>query len=160
VAIVASEEADRWMRAAIEEADAGAEEGEVPVGCVLVDTAGAVVARAHNLRERLADPTAHAEVLALRDAARKAGTWRLEGITAYVTLEPCAMCAGAFVHARVGRVVHGCDDPKAGSLVRLFRIGQDTRLNHRFEIVGQVLAEDCAERLKRFFAKLRGQGKK
>jgi tRNA(adenine34) deaminase len=151
---------ERWMRAALEEADAGAAEGEVPVGCVLVNAGDEVVARAHNLRERASDPTAHAEILALREAATRARGWRLDGTTAYVTLEPCVMCAGAFVHARVRRVVYGCDDPKAGALVSLYGIGEDARLNHRFEVVGRVLAEDCAARLQTFFAKLRAQGKK
>jgi tRNA(adenine34) deaminase len=148
------------MREALAEADAAADEGEVPVGCVLVDADGVVVARGHNRRETTNDPTAHAEMVALRDAARARGSWRLDDVTAYVTLEPCPMCAGALVHARVRRVVFGCDDPKAGAVRSLFAIGRDERLNHRFELEGGVLAEECADRLRRFFGALRAQGKK
>ena len=114
----------------------------------------------HNLRETAADPTAHAEIVAIREAARARGSWRLDGTTLYVTLEPCPMCAGAMVNARVGRVVWGCDDPKAGACTSLFAIGQDARLNHRFAITRGVLEEECADRLRRFFAALRAQGKK
>jgi tRNA(adenine34) deaminase len=149
-----------WMRAALAEADEAARKGEVPVGCVLVSAAGDVVARGHNLRETLADPTAHAEMVAIREAARVLASWRLDGVTAYVTLEPCAMCAGALVHARVARVVYGCEDPKGGAVTTLFPIGRDSRLNHRFEVTSGVLASDCADRLRQFFAALRAQGKK
>jgi tRNA(adenine34) deaminase len=148
-----------WMRVAIEEADFAAARGEVPVGCVLVSD-GVELSRGSNKRESQADPTAHAEMVALRAASAKVAGWRLEGATAYVTLEPCAMCAGALVLARVARVVYGCDDPKAGAVVTLFGIGQDQRLNHRFELTRGVLADECAERLRRFFATLRSQGKK
>ncbi|MBX3201205.1 MAG: tRNA adenosine(34) deaminase TadA [Labilithrix sp.] len=151
---------DDWMREALAEADRAASLGEVPVGCVLVDAAGAKVASAHNLRETDADPTAHAEVVAVRAAAKALGSWRLEGHTLFVTLEPCVMCAGALVNARVARVVWGCDDPKAGACATLFSIGQDTRLNHRFATTRGVLETECADRLKRFFAALRAQGKK
>jgi tRNA(adenine34) deaminase len=160
---VNAEEADldsRWMRAALEEADAASSVGEVPVGCVLVSAEGAVLARGHNEREMLNDPTAHAEMIAIRAAAQKLGSWRLDGVIAYVTLEPCAMCAGALVHARVGRVVYGCGDPKAGAVTSLFTIGQDARLNHRFEVRSGVLAEESTSRLRTFFAHLRAQGKK
>jgi tRNA(adenine34) deaminase len=149
-----------WMRAALAEADAAAAAGEVPVGCVLIDATGVELARGHNLREALQDPTAHAEMIALRAAAARAGSWRLDGTTAYVTLEPCAMCAGAFVHARVSRVVYGCDDPKGGAVVTLYTIGQDAKLNHRFALERGVLAEECAARLRAFFSALRAQGKK
>ena len=149
-----------WLSIALDEADAAAREGEVPVGCVLVDGEGAELARAHNLREKLSDPTAHAEILALRAASQRIGSWRLDGATAYTTLEPCVMCAGALVHARVARVVYGCDDPKAGGVVTLFNVGQDPRLNHRFEVVRGVRGEECAERLRSFFGQLRAQGKK
>lgn len=151
---------DEWMREALAEADRAASLGEVPVGCVLVDASGAKVASAHNLRETDADPTAHAEVVAVRAAAKALGSWRLEGHTLFVTLEPCVMCAGALVNARVARVVWGCDDPKAGACATLFSIGQDTRLNHRFATTRGVLETECADRLKRFFAALRAQGKK
>jgi tRNA(adenine34) deaminase len=162
-AAVSTDEADpdtHWMRAALDEADAASSVGEVPVGCVLVSAEGVLLARGHNERETLNDPTAHAEMIAIRAAARKLGSWRLDGVIAYVTLEPCAMCAGALVHARVGRVVYGCDDPKAGAVTTLFSIGQDARLNHRFEIRAGVLAEESTRRLRAFFARLRAQGKK
>ena len=151
---------DEWMREALAEADHAASLGEVPVGCVLVDGEGRKVASSHNLRETEADPTAHAEIVAIRAAAKARGSWRLEGCTLFVTLEPCAMCAGALVNARIGRVVWGCDDPKAGACATLFTIGQDPRLNHRFTMTRGVLETECAERLKRFFAALRAQGKK
>ena len=151
---------ERWMRRCLDEADLAAAKGEVPVGCVIVSAADEVLATGHNLRETLQDPTAHAEILALRAAAQELGSWRLEDTTLYVTLEPCVMCAGALVNARVGRVVYGCEDPKAGACTTLFTIGQDARLNHRFAVVGGVLADACAERLRRFFAALRAQGKK
>ena len=143
------------MRLALEDADLAAGEGEVPVGCVVVDADGRELARGRNARESLSDPTAHAEVMAIRAAAARTASWRLEGATCYVTLEPCAMCAGALVLARVSRVVYGCPDPKAGAVTTLFGIGRDPRLNHRFEVVSGVLAEECADRLKRFFAALR-----
>jgi tRNA(adenine34) deaminase len=149
-----------WMREALAEADAAARLGEVPVGCVLVDAAGALIGRGHNLREASQDPTAHAEVIAIREAAVRLGSWRFEGVTAYATLEPCAMCAGALVHARVARVVYGCDDPKGGAIATLYTIGRDGKLNHTFELTRGVLEEECAERLRLFFANLRAQGKK
>jgi tRNA(adenine34) deaminase len=150
---------EAWMRVALEEARAAAVLGEVPVGCVLVRH-GAVAGRGHNLRETAHDPTAHAEMHAIRQAAAAVGDWRLDGSTAYVTLEPCAMCAGALVLARVSRVVYGCDDPKAGAVKTLYAIGQDSRLNHRFELEGGVLADECSAALRDFFATLRSQGKK
>lgn len=149
-----------WMREALALADHAATLGEVPVGAVLVDASGARVAEGYNLRETDADPTAHAEILAIRAASKANRSWRLEGHTLYVTLEPCVMCAGALVNARIKRVVWGCDDPKAGACVTLFTIGQDTRLNHRFAMTHGVLETECADRLKRFFASLRAQGKK
>ena len=150
-------EADEtWMRAALAEADAAAEEtGDVPVGAVVVDKEGHLVAAGRNRREGRQDPTAHAEVEALRAAAAALGHWRLVGATVYVTLEPCPMCAGALVNARVARVVYGCKDLKAGAVDTLFEIGRDLRLNHRFEITSGVLAEECAGRLKAFFGKKR-----
>lgn len=149
-----------WMREAIAEAKRAGDHGDVPIGCVLVDAAGNVIARAHNEREKTKDPTAHAEIVALREASQKLGSWRLDGVTAIVTLEPCAMCAGAFVHARVARVVYGCDDPKGGAVTTLFAIGQDPRLNHRFQVTRGVLEDECAALLKEFFAALRALGKK
>lgn len=150
----------RWMDLALEEADRAAAGGEVPVGCVLVAADGTLLARGRNLREATQDPTAHAEVVALRAASEQRGSWRLDDVTAYVTLEPCAMCAGALVHARVRRVVFGCTDPKGGACGTLYSIGQDPRLNHVFELEAGVRRDECAERLTRFFAALRALGKK
>ena len=148
------------MREALDLADTAAARGEVPVGCLVVSSGGDVLGRGFNLRETDADPTAHAEIIAMREAARSLSSWRLEGATLYVTLEPCVMCAGAIVNARIARVVYGADDAKAGALATLFTIGEDTRLNHRFPTTRGVLAEECAARLKAFFAALRAQGKK
>ncbi len=152
----------RAMELALEEADAAARDGDVPVGAVLVpptlEVAGAI--RGRNLREFAQDPTAHAEIVALRGAAELVRRWRLDGWTCVVTLEPCPMCAGALVNARVGRIVFGCRDPKAGAVRSLFEITSDPRLNHRLDVVEGVLAEPCAERLKRFFAERRREGKK
>ena len=145
-----------WMESALAEADLAAALGDVPVGCIVVDSNGVELGRGHNAREAAGDPTAHAEIVAIRAAASRIGGWRLEGATAYVTLEPCAMCAGALVLARVARVVYGCDDPKAGAVRTLFEIGSDVRLNHRFEVVSGVLRDTCSMRLREFFVKLRG----
>ncbi|MDH5492459.1 MAG: tRNA adenosine(34) deaminase TadA [Myxococcales bacterium] len=147
-------EDERFMREAMAEADRAAALGEVPVGAVAV-LGGKILARGRNLRERTQDPTSHAELIAVRKAAARLGTFRLSGVTIYVTLEPCPMCAGALVNARVDRLVWGCDDPKAGATRTLFQIGQDPRLNHRFEMSSGVLAESCAAQLKSFFAALR-----
>jgi tRNA(adenine34) deaminase len=151
---------ESWMGVALAEADAATLHGDVPVGAVIVDADGNELARDHNRRELDADPTAHAELLALRRAARGRGHWRLEGATLFVTLEPCAMCAGALVNSRVARVVYGATDPKAGAVDTLFSIGRDARLNHRFEVTSGVLATDAARRLSEFFAKLRAAGEK
>jgi tRNA(adenine34) deaminase len=151
---------EEWMGSALAEADEAARLGEVPVGALLVGPDGEELARAHNLRESLSDPTAHAEILVLRAGSHRLRSWRLEGATLYVTLEPCPMCAGALLQARVARVVFGCEDPKAGALVTLFALGQDARLNHRFDVTGGVRATQCAERLSTFFAALRAEGKK
>ena len=147
----------RFMREAMREADAAAAVGDVPVGAVVVDAAGVIVGRGRNRREADQDPTAHAEVDALRRAAAALGHWRLEGATVFVTLEPCPMCAGALVNARVARVVYGCRDPKAGAVDTLFEFGRDPRLNHRFAVTGGGLAEACAGMLKDFFARLRAR---
>lgn len=140
------------MREALAEASAAASTGDVPVGAVVVSAKGEVLARGRNRRVLDRDPTAHAEVEALRGAARRQDAWRLAGATVYVTLEPCVMCAGALVNARVARVVYGCADPKAGAVDTLFAIGRDSRLNHRFEVVSGVLAKECATLLTSFFA--------
>ena len=150
---------EAFMREAMLEASVAALRGEVPVGCVLVGANGAVLARAHNVREALNDPTGHAELLALRWAAMDLRAWRLSGVTAYVTLEPCPMCAGALVHARVDRVVYGCDDPKGGALRTLYALGSDPRLNHRFEVTPGVLGEACSSQLRSFFAALRAKAR-
>jgi tRNA(adenine34) deaminase len=139
------------MRLALQEAERAAGWGDVPIGAV-VTRGDEAVARAGNQRERLGDPTAHAEVLALREAAAALGTLRLAGATVYVTLEPCPMCAGAIVLARVDRLVFGAPDPKAGFAGSLGDLVRDPRLNHRVEVTSGVLAEECAEVLRRFFA--------
>lgn len=143
------------MEAALDEARAAAAAGEVPVGAVVVSADGELLARAHNRRESGGDPLAHAELLAIRQAAREVGGWRLVGATLYVTLEPCAMCAGALVLARVGRLVFGAADPKAGYCGTLGDLVRDPRLNHRLEVSSGVLAEASAGLLKGFFAELR-----
>jgi len=151
----ASGDADeRMMRLALEEARAAGAEGDVPVGAVVV-RGDEVVGRAGNAREREQDPTAHAEILTLRQAARAIGNWHLEGCTLYVTLEPCAMCAGALVLARLDRLVLGAPDPKAGFAGSLGDIVRDGRLNHEVEVTVGVLAEECGEVLRAFFAERR-----
>ena len=138
------------MREAIEQGRRGMAAGEVPVGAVVV-IGGEVVARAHNAPVALADPTAHAEVLALRAAARKVGNYRLTGATLYATVEPCVMCCGAALHARVGRLVYAAADPKAGAVESLFHLLDDARLNHRVQTRGGVLAEESRALLREFF---------
>ena len=128
---------------------------DVPVGAVVVDSSGAVLGRGHNQREATGDPTAHAEILALRAAAAARGEWRLEGCTLVVTLEPCTMCAGAIVLARLDRVVFGAYDPKAGAVGSLWDVVRDRRLNHRPEVVGGVMADETAARLRDFFGRHR-----
>jgi len=143
-----------FMRQALNEALAAYEKDEVPVGAVIVHE-GRIIARAHNQRELLKDPTAHAEMIAITQAAAALENWRLTGATIYVTLEPCAMCAGAMVLARLDRLVYGTDDPKAGACGTLYNIVQDSRLNHRLEVTTGILADQCAETLRSFFAKRR-----
>ncbi len=139
------------MREALREARQAAAHGDVPIGAVVVDADGEVLAAEHNRREQAADPTAHAEVLALRAAAGARGEWRLAGCTLVVTLEPCAMCAGASVLARVERVVFGVYDEKAGAVGSLWDLPRDRRLNHRPEVVAGVLADECGAVLREFF---------
>jgi tRNA(adenine34) deaminase len=140
------------MGLALDEASRATAHGDVPVGAVVLDAAGAVVARRHNERELLGDPTAHAEMLALRDAARDRGRWRLDDLTVVVTLEPCPMCAGALVAARVARVVFGAPDPKAGAVGSLYNLCADPRLNHEVIVRHGVRAAEAADLLTRFFA--------
>jgi tRNA(adenine34) deaminase len=142
------------MRAALREAQAAFEEDEVPVGAVIVHD-GKVIGRGHNQREMLTDPTAHAEMIAITQAAAALESWRLDGATLYVTLEPCVMCAGALVNARIQTVVFGAFDPKAGACGSLYDVGIDPRLNHRYEVQGGVLAEECGALLQEFFARKR-----
>ncbi|MEX2169941.1 MAG: tRNA adenosine(34) deaminase TadA [Pirellulales bacterium] len=148
----------RWMRLALHEAEIALAEDEVPVGTVIVHE-GLVIAAAHNQREQLRDPTAHAEMIALTQAAAALGTWRLEDCMMYVTLEPCPMCAGALVQARVPRVVYGAADPKAGAVASLYRLLDDPRLNHRALVVAGVMAEECGSMLTRFFQQRRRENK-
>lgn len=149
---------ERFMREALVEAHAAAAEGEVPIGAVVVYE-GEIIARAHNRRELDEDPSAHAEFSAMVAAARALGRWRLTGCTVYVTLEPCVMCAGLMVNARVTRCVYGAADPKAGALGSLYQLNVDRRLNHAFEVTAGVLSNECAGVLKAFFAELRGEGR-
>jgi tRNA(adenine34) deaminase len=138
------------MRAALAEARAGLAAGEVPIGAVVV-LDDVIIGHAHNAPIASSDPTAHAEVLALREAARKTGNYRLPGAALYATLEPCVMCCGAAIHARVARVVYGAQDPKAGAIESRHRLLDDGRSNHRIETLGGVLEADCAALLKEFF---------
>ena len=140
------------MRAALVEAQAAAASGEVPIGAVVLDSSGAVIAVAHNEREVGCDPTAHAEVVALRRAGAALGSWHLDGCTLVVTLEPCTMCAGALVLARVDRLVFGAWDPKAGAAGSLRDVVRDSRLNHRVEVIGGVREQECGDLLRTFFA--------
>lgn len=144
----------QFMRLALEEASLAFSEGEVPVGAVLVID-GNVAAKAHNTRETLKDPTAHAEVIAIRIGSEKTNNWRLSNATLYVTKEPCIMCSGAMVNARLRRLVYGCKDEKGGGVDSLYSLLSDKRLNHQVEVVSGVLEDECAEILKRFFQERR-----
>ena len=146
---------EEWMRAALEAAAGSLPSGDVPIGAVVLDSAGSELARGFNERELTGDPTAHAEVLALRRAAARAGSWRLDDCTLVVTLEPCTMCAGALVLSRVGRLVFGAWDPKAGAVGSLWDVVRDRRLNHRPEVVGGVLEDECGALLRGFFTEHR-----
>jgi tRNA(adenine34) deaminase len=148
---------DEAMVLALAEADAAAAAGDVPVGAVVLGPDGEILARRHNERELRQDPVAHAELIAVQDAAAALGRWRLSGCTVVVTLEPCPMCAGALVAARVGRVVFGATDPKAGATGTLYNICADPRLNHEVEVVAGVRGDECAAQLSAFFAGRRGR---
>ena len=140
------------MRAALDEARLALGSGDVPIGAVVLDETGSVLGRGHNVRERDGDPIGHAELVAVRRAARARGEWRLAGCTLVVTLEPCTMCAGAIVLSRLDRLVFGAHDPKAGAVGSLWDVVRDRRLNHRPEVVGGVLADECSALLDNFFA--------
>lgn len=150
---------DFFMQIALQEAEIAREEGEVPVGAVVTHN-DRVIASAHNQREQLRDPTAHAEMIAITQAAESLSSWRLEGCTLYVTLEPCPMCAGAILQARVPMLVYGARDPKAGAVHSLYRLLEDSRLNHSTQAVSDVLAEPCGAILTQFFREQRKLGKK
>ncbi len=145
---------DHFMKMAIDCAYIAEENGDVPIGCVIVYE-NRLIAKGYNQREQLQDPTAHAEILALTAAAAELGTWRLHGCTIYVTLEPCTMCAGALVLARIDQLVYGCDDPKTGAVKSLYNIVQDGRLNHQIEVVSGILEDQCSQMLSDFFARRR-----
>jgi tRNA(adenine34) deaminase len=148
-----------FMRLALAEAQAAFDADEAPIGAVIVHD-GHVVAAAHNQREQLRDPTAHAEMIAITQAAESLGSWRLDGCTLYVTLEPCPMCAGAILQARIPLLVYGATDPKAGAVDTLYQLLRDPRLNHRTQSVAHVLGDQCSQILTRFFQKQRSLGKK
>ena len=150
---------EQFMRRALQEAEQALLEDEVPVGAVIVRQ-GRVIASAHNQRVQLRDPTAHAEMIAITQAAATIGDWRLEDCTLYVTLEPCVMCAGGIVQARIPVVVYGAADPKAGAVASLYQLLNDPRLNHRAQVIPQVLADACGAVLSRFFQAKRQLGKK
>ena len=150
---------DHFMRRALQEAQAAFDENEVPVGAVIVHE-DVVIGSAHNQREQLHDPTAHAEMIAITQAAEALQSWRLENCILYVTLEPCPMCAGAILQARIPLVVYGAADPKAGAVASLFSLLDDPRLNHRAQVVSGVLGVECGEILSRFFQAQRKLGKK
>jgi tRNA(adenine34) deaminase len=141
---------DKYMKLALEQAGIAEENGDVPIGAVIVKD-GQIIAKAYNQREQLQDPTAHAEIIALTQAAAALENWHLNGCTIYVTLEPCPMCAGALVLARMDRLVYACDDPKTGACGSLYNIVRDDRLNHRLEVTSGVLAAECGAILQNFF---------
>jgi tRNA(adenine34) deaminase len=147
-----------YIKAAMAAAEIAEENGDVPIGAIVVHE-NKIIARAYNQREQLCDPTAHAEIIALGQAASVMETWRLIGCTMYVTLEPCCMCAGALVLSRIDRLVYGCDDPKTGAVKTLYNICNDQRLNHRVEVTSGVLADQCSQQLSRFFRRRRLENK-
>jgi tRNA(adenine34) deaminase len=152
---------EHWMRQALAEARQARALEEVPIGCIIVhDPTETILGRGFNRRETDCDPTAHAEIIALRQAGLSNGHWRLLDCTLFVTLEPCPMCAGAIVNARIPRLVYGCADPKAGAVRTLFQLCEDERLNHRVDVREGLLADECAELLREFFRAQRAVGKK
>jgi tRNA(adenine34) deaminase len=149
---------EKFMRLAIEEAKKAELMGEVPIGAITVGEGGEILSRAHNLRETSFDPTAHAEIIAIREAAKKMLSWRLSGTTLYVTLEPCVMCMGAIILARIKRLVFGSLDTKAGAALSLYNIGIDGKLNHRLRVKEGVLKDECGDLLRKFFENIRREG--
>jgi len=150
---------EQFMQLAIESAKIAEENGDVPIGAIIVHN-DTIIAKAYNQREQLQDPTAHAEIIALTQAAAALENWHLNGCTIYVTLEPCPMCAGALVLSRMDRLVYGCDDPKTGACKSLYNIVQDDRLNHRLEVTSGVLADECSQILQEFFERRRAEDSK
>ena len=153
-----NQEYEKYMKLALEEARIAEENGDVPIGAIIVYQ-NQIIGRAYNQREQLKDPTAHAEIIALTQAAAFLESWRLHGCTIYVTLEPCPMCAGALVLARLDRLVYGCDDPKTGAVKSLYTITADERLNHRLEVTSGILEEPCRKQLQQFFTRRRQENK-
>lgn len=148
-------EHELYMKEALREARIAYDKGEVPIGAIIIDKQGEIIARAHNLRESLRDPTAHAEVLVIKEASKKLGGWRLNDCTLYVTLEPCPMCAGALIQSRIKHVIFGAKDPKAGCAGSLCNILEDKRFNHQVNITEGILENESSTLLKNFFRKLR-----
>jgi tRNA(adenine34) deaminase len=146
---------EKFMRLAIEQAEIAGRMGEVPIGAVITDSSNQVISTGHNLREQTNDATAHAEIIAIRKAGEKLKSWRLEGATIYVTIEPCVMCIGAIILARIRRLVFGAKDPKAGAVISVYNLGADSRLNHAVEITEDICEEECSKLLKDFFRNLR-----
>jgi tRNA(adenine34) deaminase len=155
------ERASQWMRQAIAEAHKALAFDEVPIGAIVVhQPSGQIIGRGYNRRQIDCDPTAHAEIFALREAGKNLNDWRLVDCALVVTLEPCPMCAGAIVNARVAKLIYGCDDPKAGAVRTLFQLCEDSRLNHRVDVVDGILSEECSRLLREFFQQQRAMGKK
>ena len=150
---------EKFMQMAIEQAKIAEDNGDVPIGAIIIHN-NQIIAKAYNQREQLQDPTAHAEIVALTQAAAALESWRLNDCTIYVTLEPCTMCAGALVLARIARLVYGCDDAKTGAVKSLYNIVSDSRLNHQVEITSGVLKEQCSSQLQQFFSRRRKENKK
>lgn len=146
---------EKFMRLAIEQAEIAGHMGEVPIGAVITDSSHKVISTGHNLREQTNDPTSHAEIIAIRKASEKLRSWRLEGATIYVTVEPCVMCIGAVILARIKRLVFGTKDPKAGAVISVYKLGTDSRLNHIVEITEGICEDECSKLLKDFFRNLR-----
>lgn len=146
---------EKFMRLAIEQAHIAGRMGEVPIGAVITDKSGGIISTGYNLREAANDPTAHAEIIAIKKAGEALGSWRLEGTTIFVTIEPCLMCVGAIILARISRLVFGARDPKAGAVVSVYTIGNDCRLNHKFEVSEGIYMDECSNLIKDFFKTLR-----